>query len=69
MTQTIKVTFSNVSIGHEFIRVYDSKNEALIKTNQLILQHMRKYNTEEIYVRYESYTDDIVDSDNLDLPF
>lgn len=69
MTQTIKVTFSNVSIGYECIRVYDSKNDALIKTNRLLLQHMRKYNTDEIYVRYESYTDDIVDPDKLDLPF
>lgn len=69
MIQTVQVTFSNVSIGYECIRVYDSKNEALIKTNQLILQHMRKYNTDEIFVRYESYTGDTVDPEKLDLPF
>ena len=69
MTQTIQVTFSNVSLGYECIRVYDSKNEAMIKTNELILKHMRKYNTDEIFVRYESYTGDIVGPNSLDLPF
>lgn len=68
MTQTIKVTFGNISLGYECIRVYDSKNEAMIKTNQLILQHMRKYNTDEIYVRFESYVDAGVFCENP-LPF
>ena len=69
MKQCIKVTFSNVSIGYECIRVYDSRNEAMIKTNELILSHMRKYNTDEIFVRYESHTDGIVDRYSQDLPF
>lgn len=68
MTQNIKVTFGNLSLGYEVQRVYDSKNKALTETNRLIIQHMNKYSTHEIFVRFESYNSDVV-RDDPELPF
>lgn len=57
MTQKMKVILCNVSLGTEVMRIYDSRNEAMMRTNTLLLKEMRKYNTNEVFVRYESYSD------------
>ena len=57
MTQKIKATLCNVSLGTEVLRIFDSKNEALMYMNSLLIKEMRKYNTDEIFIRYESYAD------------
>ena len=68
MTQKIKATFCNVSLGTEVLRIFDSKNEALMYMNSLLIKEMRKYTTNEIFIRYESYVD-IGDSCENVLPF
>ena len=57
MTQKIKATLCNVSLGTEVCRIFDSKNEALMYMNSLLIKEMRKYCTDEIFLRYESYAD------------
>lgn len=68
MTQKIKATLCNVSLGTEVLRIFDSKNEALMYMNSLLIKEMRKYNTDEIFIRYESYLD-VGDSCENPLPF
>ena len=68
MTQKLKVTLCNISLGTEICRIFDSKNEALIKMNTLLIKEMKKYNTDEIFLRYESYAD-IGDVCENPLPF
>lgn len=68
MTQKIQATLCNVSLGTEVFRIFDSKNEALMYMNSLLIKEMRKYNTDEIYIRYESYVDRGDSSENP-LPF
>ena len=57
MTQKIKATLCNVSLGTEVLRIFDSKNEALMYMNSLLIKEMRKMTTDEIFIRYESYVD------------
>lgn len=67
MTLPIKVTIQDLSQGIEIIRVYDSKQIAMIETNKFVIKLMAKYSVEELFVRYESYKEKKIDS--LDLPF
>ena len=57
MTQKMKVTLCNVSLGTEICRIFDSRNEAFMKMNLLLIKEMRKYHTDEIFIRFESYSD------------
>lgn len=57
MTQKIKATFCNVSLGTEIVRIFDSKNEALMYINSLLIKEIRKLTTDEVFIRYESYVD------------
>lgn len=57
MTQKIKATFCNVSLGTEVVRIFDSKNEAFMYMNSLLIKEMRKMVTDEVFIRYESYCD------------
>lgn len=68
MTQKMKVTLCNVTLGTEVVRIYDSRNEAMMRTNTLLIKEMNKYNTDELFVRYESYCDNGDWSENP-LPF
>ena len=68
MTQKIKATFCNVSLGSEIVRIFDSKNEALMYINSLLIKEMRKLTTDEVFIRYESYVD-IGDKCENALPF
>lgn len=54
MTAPIEVTVQNLSTGVEVVRTYDSKSEALMKTNTLIVQMMSKYNVDELFIRYRA---------------
>lgn len=69
MTTPIEVTVQNLSTGQEVVRVYDSKNECLMKTNTLVVQMMSKYNVDEIFIRYRHLEDGKVSDLIDDLPF
>lgn len=69
MTAPIEVIVQNLSTGVEVVRTYDSKNEALMKTNSLIVQMMRKYNVEELFIRYRAVKEKKVVDLIEDLPF
>ena len=69
MKVPIKVTVQNLSTGQELVRVYDSKNECLMKTNTLVVQMMSKFNVDEIFIRYEHVNDYKFDDLVEDLPF
>ena len=69
MTAPIEVTVQNLSTGVEVVRTYDSKNEALMKTNTLVVQMMSKHNVEELFIRYRAVSDSKVSELVQDLPF
>ena len=69
MTAPIEVTVQNLSTGVEVVRTYDSKNEALMKTNTLVVQMMSKYNVEELFIRYRAVKEKKVVDLVEDLPF
>lgn len=69
MIVPIEVTVQNLSTGVEVVRTYDSKNEALMKTNTLVVQMMSKYNVDEIFIRYRSVRDHVISDLTSDLPF
>ena len=59
MTQKCKVTFSNISKGEDMVRISDSKNQALIWLNHQLVRTMRLPGCNEIFVRLESYSEDM----------
>lgn len=69
MIAPIEVTLQNLSTGVEVVRTYDSKNEALMKTNTLVVQMMSKYNVEELFIRYRSVKEKKLVDLIEDLPF
>ena len=69
MTAPIEVTVQNLSTGVEVVRTYDSKNEALMKTNTLVVQMMSKYNVDEIFIRFRAVSEHKVVELVEDLPF
>ena len=69
MTAPIEVTVQNLSTGVEVVRTYDSKNDALMKTNTLVVQMMSKYNVDELFIRYRSVSEHKVVDLVEDLPF
>ena len=69
MTAPIEVTVQNLSTGVEVVRTYDSKNEALMKTNTLVVQMMSKYNVDEIFIRFRSVSEHKAVELVEDLPF
>ena len=69
MTAPIEVTVQNLSTGVEVVRTYDSKNEALMKTNTLVVQMMSKFNVDELFIRYRSVSEHKVVDLVEDLPF
>lgn len=69
MTAPIEVTVQNLSTGVEVVRIYDSKNEALMKTNTFVVQMMSKYNVDELFIRYRAVKENKVVDLVEDLPF
>lgn len=68
MTQKCKVTFGNLSSGHDMQRVFESKNEAFIWLNHQLVRTARLQSCDELFFRVESYFDKVVDN-NFVLPF
>ena len=67
MTQKCKITFGNISKGEDMVRIFDSKNQALIWLNHQLVRTMRLQHCNELFVRLESYSEDIFQ--DVVLPF
>ena len=59
MTQKCKITFSNISKGEDMVRICDSKNQALMWLNHQLVKSMRLQHCNELFVRLESYSEDV----------
>ena len=59
MTQKCKITFGNISKGEDMVRIFDSKNQALVWLNHQLVRTMRLQHCHELFVRLESFSEDI----------
>lgn len=69
MISTVKVTLGNISYDTIYVRVFDSRNEALMWINKQLVHLSGLKSVHELYFRLESCSDVPDNSFSYGLPF